>query len=88
MKTRPNTIAMIVRISLIAAAASWWALAVNICVTMPQPDFRLGRTIPINCPRNIAFITPLQKTLLYGLVPTCIVLVAIDAWMKRNRSRD
>ena len=88
VKTRLNTIATLVRVSLIAAAASWWALAINICATVPQPDLRGGRTIPINCPGNIAFITPLQRMLLYGLVPTCVVLVVVDVLIKRHRSRD
>jgi hypothetical protein len=47
-----------------------------------------GRIIPFSCPGSIAFVTPMQRNLLYGLIPACLALVVIDRFVrKRWRSR-
>jgi hypothetical protein len=85
VKRRPRNIKRLVRFSLIAGAAAWWALVIRICWTMPQPDGRGVRTLVFNCPSGVAFITPIEKAALYGLVGVCVVLMLADLY---GRARD
>jgi hypothetical protein len=85
VKTSPKNIKNLVRFSLIGGAAAWWALVINICWSMPQPNGLGVRTIVFNCPSGIAFITPAEKAALYGLVGVCVVLMLADLY---RRARD
>jgi hypothetical protein len=72
---------------LLAGAIWWWSLLLNICSNAPQPDTAEQRTIPFNCPvSGLAFITPAQRNLLYGLVPVCFALMIVDVLMRSRRN--
>src|SRR5580704_3430198 len=85
LRKRPSLVGFVIRLCLIASAVAWWSLLLNICSTVPQPD--LGRrTIPFTCPiSGLAFITPAQRSLIYGLVPVCFALTIVDLLVRKRR---
>jgi hypothetical protein len=85
MRRRQSLVGILIRLCLIASAVWWWSLLLNICSTVPQPGIG-RRTIPFNCPiSGLAFITPVQRNLLYGLVPVCFALTIVDFLVRKRQ---
>jgi hypothetical protein len=86
VRKRQTVTGVVIRLCLIAAAVWWWSLLLNICSNVPQPNLASRRTIPLNCPvSGLAFITPTQRNLLYGLVPVCLMLTIADFLIRKRR---
>ena len=87
MRKRQTVAGIVIRICLMAAAISWWSLLLHICSNAPLPDVVNRRTIPFNCPvSGLTFITPAQRSFLYGLVPICFVLMIVDFLVRKRRA--
>jgi hypothetical protein len=88
VRKRQTGVGITIRLLLLAAAVWWWSLLLSICSNAPPLNVARRQTIPFVCPvSGLAFITPAQRSLLYGLVPLCVVLVIADA-LKRRNDRD
>jgi hypothetical protein len=87
-RSRASVPAIAIRLALMAAAVWWWSLLLNICSNTPQPSLADHRMIPFTCPvSGLAFITPVQRALLYGLLPVCIALMIVDFRLRRRGAR-
>jgi hypothetical protein len=81
-----RVLGVVVRLCLIGAAVWWWSLLLHLCSNVPQLDIAKRQTIPFACPvGGLAFITPVQRVLLFGLVPLCLVLTVVDVLGRRHR---
>ena len=78
-----RTIAL--RCVLIAVALWWWVVLVGVCWIDRTGGAPNGRMVPFNCGTSVVLITPLENTLLYGLVGACLALA--ERWGLRPAPR-
>lgn len=67
----------------LAGVGAWWFLLSTICSAPPAPHAATGNTVAYNCHGTTVFITVLQQTALYVLIPV-VAIVAFAAQKVRK----